>query len=70
MLKLILIFLLFLFPDHAHAYLGPGVGLGILAATVGVILAIFAGLFGILWYPARKILKKKKHKKNETNTSS
>ena len=70
MLKLGLIFLLFIIPINAHAYLGPGVGLGILAATVGVILAIFAGLFGILWYPVKKIIKKKKEKKNETDKST
>tara|TARA_Y100000816_G_scaffold274334_1_gene241535 strand:- start:293 stop:502 length:210 start_codon:yes stop_codon:yes gene_type:complete len=66
--KLIYIFLI-LYPELAYAYLGPGVGFGVLAATIGIIVAIFAGLFGILWYPIKKILKKKKEKKDETNKS-
>tara|TARA_B100001175_G_C19470624_1_gene621531 strand:- start:1354 stop:1563 length:210 start_codon:yes stop_codon:yes gene_type:complete len=68
MQKLILIFLLF-YPDLAYAYLGPGVGFGILAATVGIVVAIFAALFGILWYPIKKILKKRKERKDEINKS-
>ena len=68
MQKIILIFFL-VFPNLAYAYLGPGVGFGILAATVGIVVAIFAALFGILWYPIKKIIKKRKEKKEKINKS-
>ena len=68
MQKVILIFFL-VYPNLAYAYLGPGVGFGILAATVGIVVAIFAALFGILWYPIKKIIKKRKHRKDEINKS-
>lgn len=68
MQKVILIFFL-VYPNLAYAYLGPGVGFGILAATVGIVVAIFAALFGILWYPIKKIIKKRKERKDEINKS-
>ena len=49
----------------AFAYLGPGIGGGILAATLGIVIAIFAGIFGLIWFPLKRILKKKK--KNKQN---
>jgi hypothetical protein len=52
------------FPFFAHAYLGPGVGGGVIAATIGVVVAIFAALFGIIWFPLKRFLKKKREKKD------
>ena len=70
MIKLIislnLFFLFFSIPSYA--YLGPGIGGGILMATLGVIVAIFAALFGLIWFPLKKILNKgKKNKKEKQN---
>ena len=47
----------------SFAYLGPGIGGGIIAATTGVIVAIFAALFGLLWFPMKRLIKKRKEKK-------
>jgi len=59
--KLILITLLFFFINtSSYAYLGPGVGGGVIAATVGIIVAIFAALFGLIWFPIKRLLKKRK----------
>ncbi len=56
-----LIFLIFiLFPNISYAYLGPGMGGGFIAATIGIIIAIFAILFGILWFPIKRFFNKKK----------
>jgi len=64
MYKLTLItFLFFFITTPSHAYLGPGVGGGIIAATLGVIVAIFAALFGLIWFPVKRLLKKRKEKK-------
>lgn len=67
--KLILITLLFFFINtSSYAYLGPGVGGGVIAATVGIIVAIFAALFGLIWFPIKRLLKKRKERK-ENNRS-
>lgn len=67
MFKLIFFILIFIaFPDNpSYSYLGPGVGGGILAATLGIIIAIFAFLIGIIWFPIKKILKRKEKKKED-----
>ena len=63
MLKLILFLFLFcLITTSAFAYIGPGVGIGAIAATLGVIVAIFAALFGLIWFPVKRLLKKRKEK--------
>ena len=49
----------------AFAYLGPGVGGGVIAATIGIIVAIFAALFGLIWFPVKRLLKKRKERKDQ-----
>ena len=44
------------------AYLGPGVGGGVIMATIGIIAAIFVALFGLIWFPIKRMMKKKKIK--------
>ena len=46
------------------AYIGPGMGAGVIAAIFGIITAFFLGLWGILYYPIKRVLKNKKIKKN------
>ena len=61
MLKLILItFFLFIYSSLSFAYLGPGIGGGIIAATLGIIIAILAALFGLIWFPVKKLINKRK----------
>tara|TARA_Y100000389_G_C17236726_1_gene400958 strand:- start:82 stop:300 length:219 start_codon:yes stop_codon:yes gene_type:complete len=64
MLKLIFsLFLLCLITNSSFAYLGPGVGGGVIAAAIGVIVAIFVAMFGLIWFPIKRLLKKRKEKK-------
>ena len=44
----------------AYAYLGPGMGGGLIAAVLGVIGAVLLALFGILYYPIKRMLKNRK----------
>ena len=61
MYKIILVLVFFLiFENTSYAYMGPGIGGGIIVATLGVIIAIFAAIFGILWFPIKRFLKKVK----------
>lgn len=44
----------------SHAYIGPGMGGGVIAAVIGFIAAILLGLFGIIYYPIKRAIKNKK----------
>lgn len=57
------IFINMMFISSAHAYIGPGMGGGIIAATIGVIVAIFAAIFGILYFPIKRRIRQRKDKK-------
>ena len=45
------------------AYIGPGMGGGVIAAIFGIIAAFFLGLWGILYYPIKRAFKNKKKNK-------
>ena len=51
------------------AYIGPGMGGGIIAAIFGIIAAFFLGLWGILYYPIKRAFKNKKKKMISKNTN-
>lgn len=57
--------ILCLIATPSFAYFGPGIGGGAIAATIGIVVAIFAGLFGLIWFPIKRLLKiYKKDKKS------
>ena len=51
--------LIILLPLISHAYIGPGMAGGLIAAIFGIILAIIIGFIGILYYPIKRFFKKK-----------
>ena len=51
--------------DVAFGYIGPGMVGVVLAAMIGILVAIFAAFFGLLWFPIKRILKKRKNKNDE-----
>ena len=63
MSKIFLPLFLILLPVPAYAYIGPGMGGGIIAIIVGFFAAIFLALWGILYYPIKRALKNRKDKK-------
>jgi hypothetical protein len=44
----------------AHAYLGPGMGVGALAVMFSIVGAIFLALFAVIWYPIKRLLRRGK----------
>jgi len=68
--KSILFISLFLISLPSYAYIGPGMGGGIIAAIVGFFAAILIGLWGILYYPIKRALKNRKDKKNSLKDSN
>ena len=65
--KYILFFSFLLISTPKFAYLGPGMGGGIIAAIIGFFAAILLALWGILYYPIKRALKKMKEKKSNSN---
>ena len=61
--KPILFFYLLLISTPSYAYIGPGMGGGVFAVTIGFLGAIFLALWGILYYPLKRAIKNKKDKK-------
>ena len=59
------ILILYIFSNFTplYAYIGPGMGGGVIAAIFGIIAAFFLGLWGILYYPIKRAFKNKQLKK-------
>ena len=55
-----LIIALLIISSPVVAYIGPGMGGGVIAAVLGVIGAVLLALFGILYYPIKRMLKNRK----------
>lgn len=49
-----------LMPLQAQAYIGPGLGLGAIAVTVAVVLGVLLLIGGFIWFPLKRMLKRKK----------
>ena len=54
----------------AYAYLGPGMGGGVIAAILGFIAAFFLALWGILYYPIKRAINQRKAQKKIVNKAS
>lgn len=46
-------------PQAGHAYIGPGLGAGAIAAVLGTVAAIFMAFVALLWYPMKRMLRKR-----------
>lgn len=55
-----MVFLLALMADPAFAYMGPGAGLTFIGSLVALVSAVFAGIFGFIWFPIKRLLKARK----------
>ena len=62
MTESLLISYIFTSVNSLFAYIGPGMGGGVIAAIFGIIAAFFLGLWGILYYPIKRAFKNKKKK--------
>lgn len=44
----------------AHAYIGPGLAVGTVAIVLGVLSSIFLAFVGILWYPIKRLINRRR----------
>ena len=54
-------------PATAEAYVGPGAGLSAIGALLAVIAGIIIAIFGFVWYPIKRLLRKVKQKDTHTD---
>jgi hypothetical protein len=52
-------------PDTAYAYGGPGSIITGIGALLAVLAAIGAAIFGFIWFPAKRLLRKMSNRKVE-----
>jgi hypothetical protein len=61
LLRMLIVALVFVgWASHAHAYIGPGLGAGTIAVIVGVVGSILLAVFGIFYYPIKRMIKSRK----------
>lgn len=59
-----------LVPSQVLAYVGPGAGLSIIGSLLAFIAVIFVGIFGFLWFPIRRLLRKRKQSSAQSSEDS
>lgn len=52
--------LLALMPAMAQAYVGPGMGLGLIASLLGLVAAFAMVLVAVVWFPLKRALRKRR----------
>nr|WP_172300010.1 hypothetical protein [Pseudoruegeria sp. HB172150] len=45
------------FPLSAQAYVGPGIGIGSIAAALALVLGVLLLMAGFLWYPLKRMMR-------------
>jgi hypothetical protein len=57
-------------PIQAHAYIGPGMGLGAAATVLGLFAAVILLIVGLIWLPIRRLLRNRKKDKEANKVTS
>jgi hypothetical protein len=53
----------------AHAYIGPGIGAGVIAVVLGILGAFGLGIVGIVFYPIKRFLKNRKQARSQRDSA-
>ena len=56
--------------NNAYAYVGPGLGLGVIGVFVGMVVVVFLAIVGAIWYPLKRMLGKSKTAKAHKRDNS
>ncbi len=62
-----LAFLLLAFSEPVLAYAGPGAGLTMIGSLLALVGAALAGIYGFVWYPLKRIFKRRKQGSQSTD---
>jgi hypothetical protein len=55
--------LMLVYCPMALAYIGPGLGAGVVATVLGIVAGIAMLLIGVIWYPVKRLLGRFRSKK-------
>jgi membrane protein implicated in regulation of membrane protease activity len=44
----------------AHAYIGPGLGAGVIGTVLGILGSIFLALGAVLYYPVKRFMRRRR----------
>jgi hypothetical protein len=47
----------FFYTGNAEAYVGPGLGLGVIGALFGAIATVILAIIGLFWYPLKRLFR-------------
>lgn len=64
----IVIILLFQ-PQNLLAYVGPGTGMSAIGTFVAFVFGIIVAILGFIWYPIKRLLKKKSKEPNQVSNT-
>lgn len=67
-ISLVITLALWSFSSNVHAYIGPGMGLGMAVTVFGLFIASILLLVGLIWLPIRRILRERKKDRQENNS--
>jgi O-antigen/teichoic acid export membrane protein len=59
-----------LFVTSAYAYIGPGAGAGTIAVVLGVLASICLAFIAIIWYPIKRLFKRRRKSSGESEPDS
>ncbi len=57
-------------PGAAMAYIGPGAGLSAIGTLFAVLGAVLLAIVGFVWYPIKRLLKRRKPAPSKENATS
>ena len=61
--RLILLLSILVFAQDALAYVGPGLGAGVIGVILGLVVSVFVALIAVFWYPIKRLFKRGKRDK-------
>ena len=61
-IKTLLLICFTITPLTTYAYVGPGMGGGIIAAIFGLIFAFILAILSVIYFPIKRLLTKRKNK--------
>lgn len=67
-LAFLLLVLLLVKPDAAHAYGGPGSVISSIGTLLAVLAALLASLFGFLWFPLKRLYRRMNGREETSDT--
>ena len=66
MTRMLLFLLTWFVPATTFAYIGPGAGISAIGSLLVLLAAVLLAVIGFIWYPLKRLLKKRKLSDNAT----